>query len=84
MINLHTAIFALNTSISTIRGDVAYDANEQEVAYDQAQAQAKLVELQEAEATAQAGKQATQDSATSKLKALGLTDDEISALKGTL
>ena len=28
------AIFALNPAIVTIRGDVAYDADENEVAYD--------------------------------------------------
>jgi hypothetical protein len=84
MINIETAIFALNPSVVTIRGDVAYDANEQVVAYDLAEAEAKLVELQASEATAEAAKQAAQNSATSKLKALGLTDDEISALKGTL
>ena len=32
--NLHDAIYQLNPTVVTIRGDVAYDANEQVVAYD--------------------------------------------------
>jgi ribosome-interacting GTPase 1 len=38
--NLHQAIFHLNPSIVTIRGDVAYDANEQVVSYDLSAAEA--------------------------------------------
>lgn len=34
------AIYALNPSVVTIRGDVAYDANDNEVAYDKAAVQA--------------------------------------------
>lgn len=34
------AIYALNPSVVTIRGDVAYDANENEVAYDKEAVQA--------------------------------------------
>ena len=37
---LHEAIFQLNPTIVTIRGDVAYDANEQVVEYDLSAAQA--------------------------------------------
>lgn len=37
---LHEAIYQLNSTIVTIRGDVAYDAEGNEVAYDLAQAQA--------------------------------------------
>ena len=36
----HDAIFALNPSIVTIRGDIAYDADGNEVAYDKAAVQA--------------------------------------------
>ena len=39
MIN-HQAIYALNPSVVTIRGDVAYDADGNEVAYDKAAVQA--------------------------------------------
>lgn len=40
MIDLHDAILTLNSSIVTIRGDVAYDAEGNEVAYDLAAVQA--------------------------------------------
>jgi len=82
MITIHEAIYALNPSIVTIRGDVAYDKNEQEVAYDKAAAQAKLVELQAAEAKAEQDSIAAKASATAKLTALGLTQAEVTALLG--
>jgi hypothetical protein len=82
MITLHDAIYALNSSVVTIRGDVAYDANEQEITYNMAQAQAKLAEL-EAEQTAKQEAQATaKASALAKLTALGLSEDEVKALVG--
>jgi hypothetical protein len=82
MINLHNAIFALNPSIVTIRDGLAYDANEQEVAYDMAQAESKLAELQaQAEIDAQTAINA-KASALAKLAALGLTQDEVKALVG--
>jgi hypothetical protein len=34
MINLHSTIFKLNPTAVTIRGDIAYDADGNEVAYD--------------------------------------------------
>ena len=37
--NLADAIYKLNPTVVTIRGDVAYDANEQVVAYDLAAAE---------------------------------------------
>jgi ribosome-interacting GTPase 1 len=37
---LAEAIYKLNPTVVTIRGDVAYDANEQVVEYDKAQAEA--------------------------------------------
>jgi len=79
---LHEAIYKLNPTIVTIRGNVAYDAEGNEVAYDLAQAEAKLAELQaQAEADAQAVIDAKQ-SAISKLTALGLTQDEVKAILG--
>jgi hypothetical protein len=80
MITLHEAIFALDPSIVTIRGDVAYDANEQEVAYDKSAAEAKLQEMQEAELKAWQDKDMAKQSALAKLAALGLTEEEIKAL----
>ena len=82
MIYLHDAIYALNPSIVTIRGDVAYDANEQEVAYDKDAAEAKLVELQAAEVAAQEAQATAKASALAKLAALGLTEDEVKSLIG--
>jgi len=82
MIDIHQAIFALNPSVVTIRGDIAYDANEQEVAYDKAVAQAKLAELQAAETKAEQDAIAAKASALAKLAALGLTEDEVKALVG--
>jgi len=32
--NKHEAIFELNSTVATIRGDVAYDINDNEVSYD--------------------------------------------------
>ena len=75
MINLHNAIFKLNPSVVTIRGDVAYDADGNEVAYD----------LQAVTAQAEADAQTvidTKASALAKLAALGLTQDEVKALIG--
>ena len=80
MIYLHDAIYALNPSVVTIRGDVAYDANEQEVAYDKDAAEAKLVELQAKEVADQEAQVSAKASALTKLAALGLSEDEVKAL----
>ena len=40
--NLHQAILALNPSVVTIRGDVAYDANDNVVDYDKTAAEALM------------------------------------------
>jgi len=82
MINIHDAIYALNPTITVIRGDVAYDANEQEVAYDKDATQAKLVELEAAEVAAQKAQATAKQSALAKLAALGLTQDEVKSLIG--
>jgi len=82
MITLHDAILALNPAIVTIRGDAAYDANEQEVAYDKSSAQAKLAELQADEVAAQQAQATAKASALAKLTALGLTQAEVTALIG--
>ena len=37
---LHEAIYQLNPTVVTIRGDIAYDANEQVVSYDLSAAEA--------------------------------------------
>lgn len=80
MITLHTAIFALNSSIVTIRGDIAYDKDEQEVAYDKSAAEAKLAEMQAEEAAKEQAAIDAKQSALAKLSKLGLTEDEVKAL----
>jgi hypothetical protein len=82
MINLHEAIYALNPTIKTILGDVAYDDNGQEVSYNLTQAEAKLAELQAQEAQAEQTAITAKASALAKLTALGLTQAEVTALVG--
>lgn len=82
MITLHDAIFALDPSIVTIRGDVAYTQDEQIVQYDKDAAEAKLIEMQEKEAVKEQAAKDAKISALSKLAALGLTQDEVTALIG--
>ena len=82
MPNLHDAIRALNPTVITIRGDVAYTQDEQVVQYDLVAAQAKLVELQAAEAQAEQAAKDAKASALAKLTALGLTQAEVTALLG--
>jgi len=73
----YEALYKLYPQTTHTSGDTAYDADGNEVAYDLAAVTAQ------AEAD-EAAKQAAHASALAKLKKLGLTDDEISALKGTL
>ena len=82
MINIHQAIYALNPAIAYINGDVAYDANGQEVVYDKSAAEAKLVELQATETAAEQAQATAKASALAKLTALGLTEDEVKAIIG--
>ena len=82
MLDLHDAIRAINSSVVTIRGDVAYTQDGQVVQYDTAQAQAKLAELQAQETQAEQAKATAKASALAKLTALGLSEDEIKALVG--
>lgn len=70
-----SAIYKLYPQVVTIRGDVATDADGNEVDYDLAAVTAQ------AEADAQAVID-TKASALAKLTALGLTQDEVKALVG--
>ena len=75
MMDIKNSISKLYPQVTIIRGDIAYDANGNEVAYD----------LQAVIAQAEADAQAvidTKTSALSKLAALGLTQDEVKALIG--
>jgi len=82
MSNIHDAIYALNSTVKTIRGDVAYDANGQEVSYNLAQAEVKLIELQATETATEQAQTTAKASALAKLTALGLTQAEVTALIG--
>jgi hypothetical protein len=77
MINkqIMAAIFKLYPEVVIIRGDIAYDAEENEVEYDLQAA------TERTEADAQAAID-TKASALAKLAALGLTQDEVKALLG--
>lgn len=69
------AIYKLYPQVILTRGDIAYDADGNQVAYD----------LQAVTAQAEADAQAVIDakaSALAKLAALGLTQDEVKALVG--
>jgi hypothetical protein len=75
MIDIIPAIYKLYPQVTNTSGDIAYDANGNEVAYD----------LQAVTAQAQADAQAvidTKASALAKLTALGLTQAEVTALVG--
>jgi hypothetical protein len=82
MIHLHDAIYALNSSIVRINNDVAYDENDNPVSYNKSAAEAKLAEMQAAEAAKEQAAVAAKASAQAKLAALGLTPAEVSAIIG--
>ena len=82
MIYLHQAIYALNLNIVTIRGEEAFDIDGNPVAYDMAQAEAKLAEMQAEETAKQEAQVTAKQSAMAKLAKLGLTEDEVRALVG--
>jgi tryptophanyl-tRNA synthetase len=75
MINIPFAILELYPNVVTVQGDIAYDKNGNEVVYDLAAVTAKAQADEQAQATAKA-------SALAKLIALGLTQDEVTALIG--
>jgi len=75
MINITEAIYKLYPTVIRTVGNIAYDANGNEVTYD----------LQTVTAQAEADAQAlidTKASALAKLTALGLTENEVKALIG--
>jgi hypothetical protein len=75
MINITDSIYKLYPNVIRTVGDIAYDSNGDEVAYD----------LQAVTAQAEADAQAiisAKESAISKLTELGLNADEIKALLG--
>ena len=82
MIDLHNAIFALDSNVKVIRGEEAFDIDGNPVEYDMAQAEAKLAEMQAEELAKQEAQVTAKQSAMAKLAKLGLTEDEVKALIG--
>jgi len=82
MISIHDGIYALNPTVKSICGEIAYDQEGNEVAYDKSAAEAKLIELQAEEVAKKEAEVAAKESALSKLSALGLTQAEVTALVG--
>jgi hypothetical protein len=83
----HEAIREVHPNVVTISGDEwgklqAWDANGADVALDQAAVDAKAVEFVAAHETTVADEVASKASAKSKLAALGLSAEEISAAFG--
>jgi hypothetical protein len=76
----HEAILALYPNIVTVRGDVAYDAQENIVQYNVDAVTKKVIELQNKKTVEQEAKVSAKESALTKLLALGLTEDEVKAL----
>jgi hypothetical protein len=76
----HDAIYKLNPTIVTIRGDIAYDAQDNEVTYNKAAVAAKAAELQAEEAAKKQAQVDAKQTALNKLMALGLTEEEALAL----
>ena len=69
------ALRKLNPSVVTIRGDIAYDQEENVIEYDLGKVNAKAEEMQAIETAAKTA-------ALTKLTALGLTQDDLKALIG--
>ena len=83
----HEAIMAVHPDVVTINGDdwgslQAWDADGNDVALNQSAVDAKTAELVSVKETAQAAEVENKRSAKSKLAALGLSEDEISAAFG--
>jgi hypothetical protein len=87
MITIHNALISLYSNAVWVSGNdidslIAKDVNGTLITLDKSAITAKLTELQAAETATQAAKAASANTAISKLSALGLTADEIAALRG--
>jgi hypothetical protein len=76
MIDFFQALIKLYPQVVTLTGDVATDANGNEITYDLQAVTAQAQTDAQAEITAK-------ESAQAKLAALGLTADEVKAILGT-
>ena len=82
----HKAIYNLYPSVKRINEDVngvltILDINNEEVSIDENAVETEATSLQTAEDNKETAKAEAKVSAVTKLKELGLTDDEIGALK---
>jgi hypothetical protein len=80
--NLIEALRKLYPQVVSTIGDVAYDANGNEVAYDLKAVTAKIAQDEADKVAAEQAQATAKASALAKLTALGLTQDEVKALVG--
>ena len=85
---IHEAILQLYSNARTVNGDTektitVWDENGKEISIDWNKVQTKLIELEAAFETEKKNKVTKKASAMTKLKKLGLDDDEINALIGS-
>ena len=76
------AIFKLYPNVIRTVGDIAYDADGNEVAYDLSAVTAKIAQDEADKVAAEQAQATAKASALAKLAALGLTQDEVKALVG--
>ena len=80
MIDIQKAIYALNSSVVTIRGEDAFDQNDNPVVYDKAAVAAEIIRLQAEQEEKKQMQINARQSALNKLMTLGLTEEEALAL----
>jgi len=80
--NLIQALIKLYPNVATTVGDIAYDAQGNEIVYDIDAVNAKVAQDESDKLAAQQAAAAHKESAVAKLSAIGLTQDEINALLG--
>jgi hypothetical protein len=77
---IHEAIYNLYPEVIVIRGEDAFDKDDNQVEYDQELVEAKAAELQAKEDAIEQIAVDARQSALNKLMALGLTEEEALAL----
>ena len=82
MIDITSAIYKNYPNIIRTIGDIAYDANGNEVAYDLSAVTAKIAQDEADKVAAEQAQATAKASALAKLTALGLSEDEVKALVG--
>ena len=82
MINITEAIYKLYPNVVRTIGDIAYDADGNEVAYDLSAVTAKIAQDEADKVAAEQAQTTAKASALAKLTALGLSEDEVKALVG--